>query len=361
MKSDLAERLLQSLMDWDVPRFAFEVGRLQFLAERKYDEYGQYRPGVKFAENLARWLEQFTPEERDVAYSFVMERLVFVSDVEMGHLIDVAYPDYIEQIFLDYVSSELAVPRWHVRRLKDDPAFASVRRRSLFLGMSDGARLDRLRRSCQLSHEQFSQDYTISDEQLERMREELERALKEQDLIGDPAFQHIFLVDDFSGSGRTIIRWGDEEGLVKGKAHRFNNRLQELLSEGEAFAEDPQVTILLYVASEQAEDHVRRMLDATGLGHWNVVVVQRIARSSRVDRTDPNMAELCIEYFDPATVDTHKDRAPIGYSDCALPLVLSHNTPNNSVCLLWAESPEQSDLDRRALFPRYERHHKDRP
>jgi len=361
MKSDLAERILHSLMDWDVPRFASEVSRVQFLAERKYDEYGQYRPGVKFLENLAHWLEQFTPEERNVAYSFVMERLVFISDVEMSHLIDVTYPDHIEQILLDSVSLELDVPRSHVKRLKEDPAFVSARRRSLFLGMSDGAQLDRLRRSCELSHEQFIQDYYISKEQLEGMQKELRKAVTERDLVGDPFFQHVFLIDDFSGSGRTIIRYDEEEDVVKGKAHRFNNRLHELFDESDAFAEDPQVTIVIYVASEQAEDHVRRMLQDTGLCHWKVVVIQRIPRSSRVDHTDPKMATLCDEYFDPETVDAHKGRTPLGHSDCALPLVLSHNTPNNSVCLLWAQSPFGSELNRRALFPRYERHHRDRP
>ena len=52
MRSDLAERLLKALMDWDVPRFAHEVARLQMVASLKYDEYGGYRPGVKFAENI---------------------------------------------------------------------------------------------------------------------------------------------------------------------------------------------------------------------------------------------------------------------------------------------------------------------
>ena len=73
------------------------------------------------------------------------------------------------------------------------------------------------------------------------------------------------------------------------------------------------------------------------------------------------MAQLCHDYYDPATADEHKGDTPLGYEDCALPLVLAHNTPNNSVCLLWAESSADVGLGRHALFPRYERHHKDRP
>lgn len=65
--------------------------------------------------------------------------------------------------------------------------------------------------------------------------------------------------------------------------------------------------------------------------------------------------------FDPVTVDDSKGEAPIGYHDCALPLVLCHNTPNNSVCLLWMDTREiEGSRKLRALFPRYERHHPER-
>ena len=48
--------------------------------------------------------------------------------------------------------------------------------------------------------------------------------------------------------------------------------------------------------------------------------------------------------------------------DAALPVVLHHNTPNNSISLLWADTTDREDGSKRhALFPRYERHHADRP
>jgi hypothetical protein len=41
--------------------------------------------------------------------------------------------------------------------------------------------------------------------------------------------------------------------------------------------------------------------------------------------------------------------------------VLFHNTPNNSVCILWADTTDRDEgQNRRALFPRYERHRADR-
>ena len=361
MRSELAERLLGALMDWDVPRFGTEVARVQALASLKYDEYGGYGPGSKFAENLARWLEQFDDrDERDVAYSFVMDRLVFVSDAEMNHLIEVAYPDVLEPWLLARTADDLGEPRSRVAALADSDAFRSLRRRCLLLGLSDGARLDRLRRASPLSHEQFAQDYEITDDQATRLRDELANALQVQSLAGDPTFREVVLVDDFSGSGRTLLR-PDPDGpdRFKGKLWRFRGRMEELRQAG-VVADDANVAVLLYAASEQAVDHVRTTCRDAGLD-WSLHVIQPFARALRVDRTDPAMAQLCRDYYDPSTADQHKKDTPLGYEDCALPLVLSHNTPNNSVCLLWAQSSPDTGLGRHALFPRYERHHKDRP
>ena len=49
-----------------------------------------------------------------------------------------------------------------------------------------------------------------------------------------------------------------------------------------------------------------------------------------------------------------------GYGACGLPLVLEHNTPNNSVALLWAECDETKTVPvapaMRPLFRRRQRH-----
>lgn len=359
MRSDLAERLLKALMDWDVPRFGQEVAQVQILAALKYDEYAGYRPGVKFAENLARWLEQFEVAERQVAYDFVMQDLVFISDTEMTHLVEVAYPDYLQVQFLKRTAADLGCAAHEVRRIESDPHFRALARRTLFLGLSDGARLDQLRRASQLSHEQFVQDYLIDLEQAKSARDELAKALELQGLPGEASFRQVVLVDDFSGSGRTLLRPDDDDpAKLKGKLLKFQDRLSLLASEG-IVTDDAQVAVLLYVASQQALDHLEAIKPAAGLDAWSVTAVQRLDAAVRVDHTDPDMVQLCRDYYDPATADSHKNATPIGYDDCALPLVLGHNTPNNSVCLLWAETPDH--LERRALFPRYERHHRDRP
>ena len=47
----------------------------------------------------------------------------------------------------------------------------------------------------------------------------------------------------------------------------------------------------------------------------------------------------------------------LGYADCALPIILDHNTPNNSVSLLWAETEGKSGAHAmQPLFRRRDRH-----
>jgi len=72
VKSELAEELLSSLMGWDRAVFQEKVRQLEALATYKFDEYGNFRPGVKFFESLAAWLDQLDgPTERATALNWL--------------------------------------------------------------------------------------------------------------------------------------------------------------------------------------------------------------------------------------------------------------------------------------------------
>jgi len=63
------------------------------------------------------------------------------------------------------------------------------------------------------------------------------------------------------------------------------------------------------------------------------------------------------EYYDEKASDRHiaiggTESARFGFANCSLPLVLSHNTPNNSIYALWG--PEEYQFF--GLFPRVSRH-----
>jgi hypothetical protein len=225
------------------------------------------------------------------------------------------------------------------------------------IGASDGARLDRLRRASNLSTEQFLQGPAATPAQIGP----LAKTLAEQQSTDDEyaPFEHVFFVDDFSGSGRTLVRDGSDG--PEGKLVRLHKDLAEAADAGYVLP-DVAGTIVLYCASAQAEKQITENVNKTGLGNWKVRAVHLLPANLRVTETNPAMAELARDYFDPTTEDKHKGPVPLGYSECALPLVLAHNTPNNSICPLWMDTRDDlGSLKRRALFPRYERHHPDRP
>jgi hypothetical protein len=366
VKSPLAQELLDAVMGWEHTEFAEKVKRLEALATYKWDGYDNFRPGVKFFESLAAWLDQFKKDERGTALEFVLERLVFISDSEMAHLVELVYPDYMEPVLLDRVAEVSGISRYAVAELVADEDFQALRRRSLILGASDGARLDRLRRSAPvLSHEQFLQASEPPASLVAPMRRKLAEGLSKLGLDAPASFAQVFLVDDFAGSGETLLRLEKEEDdgpeLLKGKLLKLRDALATLTEE-ELVSSEATVTVILYVASQQAREHLEAMLPAAEIAAWEIRIVQTLPSAIRVTSTDEAMAELSKRYYDEVCTDEHKDKVPLGYSECALPVVLSHNTPNNSICLLWADTTdEQESLKRRALFPRYERHHRDRP
>lgn len=358
MRDELARRLLGRIMAWDAAQLAEHGAALQTLALCKYDEYGMFRPGERFLESLARWLLQFgTPEERRTAIKFVLERLIFVSVAELDHIIELVYRDVVRPLVRHHVSATTGISRYAVKALTDDPRFRAFQRQLLILGMSDGARLDRLRRaSPELSHEQFNLVSTPSTEEIDAMQKKLKKGLAAMGIEAEDKFQHVVLVDDFTGSGFTLIR--EENGEFDGKLIKIRARLDDWRAKG-FVALDAKVSILIYIASQEAERCVREHLARAALD-WSLTVVQSIPDAFRV--TDPVMEALAIDYYDPMLSDVHKGDATLGFRDSRLPLVLSHNTPNNSIALLWGDTSERrGSKSRYALFTRYERHSADRP
>jgi hypothetical protein len=357
LRDELAEEVLAGVMSWEPAQLAEHGSKLQLLARLKYDDYEGFRPGEKFLENLARWLSQFEPEERRLAIRFVLEELIFISRAEMEHAIELVYPDFLRPFLRETVAAELGVTPYKLTAVVGSKQFAAHQRKVLILGLADGARLDRLRRACpELSHEQFCLIPDASDDLIRNMAEKLSGALSQRDLPGPSQFQHVLLVDDFTGTGFTLIRRGSQ-GL-DGKLARAKLSLDKFQDLG-ALATPATVNVLVYVGSEQAEVHVKDHLREAGL-EWHFDAVQRIPKSCRV--TNATLRALCKRYYDPVLDDVHKGSPIYGYHDAALPLVLSHNTPNDSIAIIWADTSERDgSLQRCALFPRYERHHVDRP
>lgn len=363
MKDDLAQALLGNVMGWNGPEAASDLELILALARYKYDGYQRFAPGLKFIESLALWLDQFNElHERQAAFDFVKRRLVFVSDEEMHHLVSTLYPDLVEPIIRRRSAEIDGIPEHRVRRIESSESFKRLRRQSLFLGLSDGARIDAFRRSTQnLNNEQVHSTYEVELSRRLGMREDLIDDLRESLAPGDDSFKLVFLIDDFAGSGTSLLRI--EEGKFKGRLIRFANLLQEdSKSETPVFSgRETILHVCLYIATYDAMSYLRDALTKIENPPWNsppqIHALQPLDGRSRIsESTDAAFAKLLKDYYDPSLVDRHKskggDSVMFGYANCALPLVLHHNTPNNSVYLLWAES----DKPVVPLFSRMERH-----
>ena len=199
MRDDLAERVLAHVMSWDPAQITQFGACLQDLARYKYDEYEGFGPGEKFVESLAAWLWQLEPGERADAIQFVLTSLVFVSRLELDHVIGTVYPDVIRPILIQRAAEELSLPPYKVARIAASREFRELERKTLVLGLADGSRLDRLRRaSPQLSHEQVYLAPEIGEDTRRSMRQKLTEALQKLDLNGPAEFRQVMLVDDFA-------------------------------------------------------------------------------------------------------------------------------------------------------------------
>lgn len=364
-----ARQLLARVMQWadsDVTsaRVAGHVSQLQLLADLKYDHYQRFQPGKRFIESLALWLEQFDPPDRGVAFDFVLSRLVFISDGEFSHLVQMAFPDVIAQERLRLVADEQGIPRHCVGRIASHRRFRELAIKSLYLGLSDGARTNELRRASEgeITNEQIWHAHELGEMKAKDMAKALAKSLQKQGYAdAKPHFTLIWLLDDFSGSGNTYIRYDNEEKQFKGKLRKIYDELYQGTLVDRSHHE---VYLLLYVATRQAIDHIEywaeRFTSENGYKPLALRVLCTIESDVAVPETDNSPLKTLLDnprYVDTAVADYHfclggTKNPNRGFAGCALPVVLCHNTPNNSLYILWG--PEETDFE--GLFPRVSRH-----
>lgn len=367
MRENLAERLLAKVMNWDSSDVARKMPDLLALASYKFDEYQQFSPGMKFVESLALWINQFeSDEERKKAYEFVRSKLVFISAKEMAHLVTVSYPDIIKPILIQNVADKINLPEYKVIKIVNSREFDVLRRQSLFLGLSDGAHTDILRRSNpEISNEQVYLTYEISEgrakNMLHKLGEDLKTKIGREPLEEEKRFRMAFLLDDFSGSGLSYLRY--EKSKYDGKVARFYNDINDdknpmsLLFD----SSDIHINVVLYLATTQARKHLETIIKkmfSSDKSQCTIQIVHELKDSVKLNTdTDNELATLLKKYYDEGIEDEHylkgKHAKPyLGFDECDIPLILNHNCPNNSVPILWFEEFRKY----KGLFPRVSRH-----
>ena len=369
MQRDLAENLLARIMDWDDATKARERARLELFAAYKYDQYQRFAPGRRFLESLALWLRQFTKgEERMVAYEFVRDRLVFISNEEMNSLVDLAFPTIVRPVLLRDAAKATGISAFRCKAIADSESYRCLQRQTLVLGLSDGARTDRFRRvnAESISHEQVFHAYDVSEKKAgdmaAKLRRDLGRVLDREPTLEESRFRYVVLLDDFTASGLSYIRKDEESGEWAGKIPKIVEELSRDDGLGQCIADDNvRVLVVLYIGSKQAIEQIEESLHRIWFekGTVELKVVFELGHASRLDPgSEAALFRLLNknEYFDELADDEHADVGKstmrLGFADGRLPLVLSHNTPNNSIYVLWAEDGHKV----LGLFPRVSRH-----
>ena len=373
MQEELAARILTRTMDWkDSSRINQEIEDIQIIAEMKYDDYQQYTHGQRYIEKLSMWLSKFENKaDRELAYKFIKENLIFISEKEMWQLVSVAFEMFMKPVLMEKTKEFCSCRAiTDIRERKD--VFKFFRRSALFLGLSDGSHMDYFRRhNKQLSHEQVFVHYDFSKKRAQEMNEKLiesndyhhlkDRYLKDE---GD-SFHSVFLLDDFSGSGKSYIRYDMDENEWKGKIITFIKLAKELNMNFSQM----DIHVVLYVATRKALAEIRDNIKEYCMEQENRVVQIEVNAVQIVNKMELIPGTEIFEWLsrdfaemkkrlngDEDYIDNHYRKGDItypflGFDGCSLALVINHNTPNNSFPVIWFESKNET-----ALFPRITRH-----
>ena len=355
MNQELGLKVLGQIMNWTDDHARQEFDWLRLMARLKYDGYRDFQAGMRFVERLATWLQQFKPHERETAYTFVRRTLVYIGPGEMQRLVEQFYPRTARGRLIRTVANKCCTQPHRVL-VDADPQAAEkrLRRQTLFMGLSDGARIDTIRhaQSGLLSNEQLVQGTQVDTEKwkdlIDNLREDLD----------DPnaRFRLVYLIDDFAGTGTSFLRFDEEKKAWKGKLLRFKDSVEmanEALGSDKLFENDWELCIHHYVVSAVAAEAIKKRLAiaasafpedwarATYLS-FGMVLPPDLPIDAVPRRLD-DFLKLTKTYYDPQIRTKHTDiggatHMGLGYGGCALPLVLEHNTPNNAVALLWAET-----------------------
>lgn len=368
MRYDIAESILRSTMKhWDTQKMIEETRDIQIISEIKYDDYQQYTHGMRYVESLALWMQQFENDhDRDLAYDMVKTQMIYISEEEMRQLITYSFPIIMQK----YILNKTKLFCEH-EGIKDISARKDIyrffKRCSLFLGLSDGAHIDFFRRQNQdLSNEQVFLHYDFSENKEADMEKELEQdslVIKiRQKYPGKifPKFNSYFLIDDFTGSGKSYIRH-DAEGW-HGKIKRFFDRIKHIHGDDGNY----EIHIVLYIATSKALKTIKEQVNLFAMDQKNIEVsVDALQIVESIDwEENQSLHDLLNRNYNgflekdfPTYVDKHFEKGMgkepyLGFSDCSLPLVLYHNTPNNTLPIIWYSWEDKVD----ALFPRITRH-----
>ena len=273
MNQDLGLKVLSLILNWSDERARQEFEWLRLMARLKYDGYRDFQAGMRFIESLVTWLQQFEKrEERETAYGFVRRTLVYIGPSEMQRLVEQFYPRTVRDRLVHMVAAACNTQPYRI--LADTAARTTEKRllrQILFMGLSDGAHIDTIRRtnSGLLGNEQFVQNTQIDPEKWRDLLGHLRKDLDDP----DARFRLVYLIDDFAGTATSFLRFDEDKKKWSGKLIRFIKSVESAktaLGDDKLFEDNWELGIHHYIASSAAAEAIgKRFADATDtLGDW---------------------------------------------------------------------------------------------
>jgi len=368
-------RVLADIMQWTDDQAQVEYAWINLMALYKYDSYRDYQAGMRFVESLSNWLQQFEVTERHFAYEFIKHNLVYIGTPEMERMVKQFFYKFVYKKLLNVTASKLCIPGHTILTNSAAKRYLEIlQRRTLFMGLSDGARLDVLRRANigRISNEQVVIATQIDEFKWKSLLKDLKKDLT---TLGaeenDKQFCIVYLIDDFMGTGLSFLRKDNERWT--GKLIKFLDSIHSSETK-KIFSDEFEICVHHFIGTKQSEydinqryNEVKNELKAK---YGNITVSFSYSmifpESNKISDTTEEgkkFLELCKKYYNPNIESEHTGvgggSIECGFGGCALPLILEHNCPNNSVPLLWAEIEKDEGnvfQEMRPLFRRRQRH-----
>jgi hypothetical protein len=187
-------------------------------------------------------------------------------------------------------------------------------------------------------------------------------------------FRLVFLIDDFCASGTTLIRYNEKDDKLSGTLKQLEKKTYPVKSvdQGVTIWSEPTLLDMLLeegcsvylcplLATKKSKNHIEKYLPRLESLLKNLIVKPAaiLNENLQFNDTTSDIGKLCEKYYQDRMEDKHTKNVMFGYSGCGLPVVLHHNTPNNSLYILWnrrAAEPSGNAPAFEPLFKRIERH-----
>ena len=350
MNAQLIQRINKIAKSLEINDQVEKLKNLAFMAEYKYDHFDIYQPGARFFDHFGKWLRQFDVGDRKIAVEMLCDRLIFISQREIQELAHYLYYNVIvPEIFKLIIKEENLPP--YAFRAAFDRYFKPYLRRTLFMGLSDSARIDYFRRH----HIELSQDQVIPYYRSQHVN--YIDTLRSE--TGDPEarFQQVILMDDFTASGYTLLH-KEDDGKLHGSLMRVLESHKDIIKSADL------VLIAYYIATRQTIDNFNALITEVPeyAGKTKFVSAMCLELKDTVKQHDDesvlnkNIRRLCGKYYDETFENDNTRKGgniSLGFGGSSLTFTMHSNTPNNSIYLLWLDQDETND--KKPFYPLFKR------